>query len=593
MPNTSCFRAPIPAGCRQQLSRWALEFSGRGRPVAIFRLIGARQIGEGDFQAAFFENYRAGCQAYLPIHRGSGACQGPGARCRKEESLRSAGTRDSFVNKLNVRNYATLLGRFHADCWTCRGGPGERKIDTVKYRTDPCQAGQSTDPLSSSRRVNIAGAHVRSVSHGVVHTVSVFFLLQSIGVLSIIDRSIYGTWYGKSGDRITQTLNLLSIFASLFLFWSGTRTTRIARFNRVLPLAAASLLLISVLWSVDPRVTLTQGTLYFFVVLGVIGLVESSDGDVLMDWVALICGLSAVASVVQFFIFPEPGDFRGIFLQKNVLGQVMVGGVFAALHCARSKGGRRSRSICIIALCTVVAFMSKSATSFLTILVFFPLDILGKLYLRGGSSRIISICLPICCIPIVIFFVVNADLIFDLFGKDPTLTGRTVLWAYVMDSISAKPVLGWGFYAFWSPLNPISLQIAEAIRGGNWFTLQIANSHNTILEMLLGIGFVGTSFFIFLWVRNFVLAVKCMNGPGRQFGLSAVLLLIAILLVGMDEVVLLSAGQLWTSLFFMMGFFAKNAFGLHVLRGSRAGRVRARRWPLLRLQEVPFAIKVR
>jgi len=439
----------------------------------------------------------------------------------------------------------------------------------VKHRTDLSRAGQSQALLNSFPRVNIAGSHVRSVSRGMLYAASVFFLLQSMGALSIIDRSIYGTWYGKTGDHLTQALNLLSIFASLYLFWSGTRTTRIARINRVLPLAAASLLLISVLWSLDPRVTLTQGTAYFFVVLGAIGLAEALDGDTLMESVALICALSAVASVVQFFVFPEPGDFRGIFLQKNVLGQVMAGGVLAALHATRSKGGRRFRYICIIALCTIVAFMSKSATSCLTIVVFFSLDILGRLYLRGASGRIISTCLAIICVPIVILFVMNADSIFDLLGKDRTLSGRTVIWPYVIDSIGEKPVLGWGYDAFWSPLNPVSYQIGNALR------VLVPNSHNTILELLLGIGFVGTSFFIFLWVRNFVLAVKCMNGPGRQFGLSSVLLLVGILLVGINEVVLLAPGQIWTNLFFMMGFICEKKLWLaRALRTQRRPRLR-------------------
>ena len=94
---------------------------------------------------------------------------------------------------------------------------------------------------------------MRSLSHSVLYAASVFFLLQSMSGLSIIDRSIYGEWYGKAGDKITVTLNLVGIFTSLYLFWSGARKTRIAQLNWVLPLAAASLLLISVLWSVDPR----------------------------------------------------------------------------------------------------------------------------------------------------------------------------------------------------------------------------------------------------------------------------------------------------------------------------------------------------
>src|SRR6516164_4030140 len=267
-------------------------------------------------------------------------------------------------------------------------------------------------------RTGRTGSHVRFERHWLLYVASVFFFLHSMSVLSIVERSIYGEWVGKPGNKITETLNLLGIFTSLFLFWWATDKIRIARVNRVLPLAAASLLLISVLWSVAPGVTFTQGLVYFFVVLGAIGLAEAWDGDELMDLVMLICGLSAVASIVQFFIFPEPGDFRGIFSQKNVLGQVMVGGVLAGLHGARIKGGLPFRYICVIGLCTTVAFMSKSSTSIFTIFILFWLDILGRLYVKGGSSRTLGISLGLVSIPIAIFSVMNADLVFDILGKD-------------------------------------------------------------------------------------------------------------------------------------------------------------------------------
>jgi exopolysaccharide production protein ExoQ len=439
----------------------------------------------------------------------------------------------------------------------------------VKHPTDLPQAGLSANRLSSVPRVNIARSHMRSVSYSVLYAASVFFLLQAMSGLGIIDRIIYGQWHGKTGDKITETLNLLSILASLFLFWSGTHL-RIARFNQVLSLAATSLFLITALWSIDPRLTLTQGTAYFFVVVGAIGLVEALDSDELMDLIALICGLAAVASVVQLLIFPEPyEEFRGIFSQKNVLGQVMAVGVLTGLYGARIRGGRRFRNICIIALCTIVAFMSKSATSILAIALFFWLDILGRIYLRGGSFRIISTCLAIGCVPIVIF-VMYSDLIFELLGKDPTLTGRTLFWPYVIDSISKKPLLGWGFYGFWSPWNPIASQIAEAIRGDT-----IANAHNGLLEFLLEIGFLGTSVFIFLWLRNFIMAVKCMNGPAGQIGLSSVLLLTGILVVGVSETVLLSHEQIWTSLFFIMGLMCEKKLWL-ARAARRQGRPRPR-----------------
>src|SRR6516225_7676748 len=188
----------------------------------------------------------------------------------------------------------------------------------VVPRGESCRDGKHDQELRARR--GRAGSHVRFERHSIFYVASVFFLLSSMSALGIIDRSIYGEWFGKPGNKITQTLNLLAIFTSLFLFWWGTRKIRSARFNRILPLAAPSLLLISVLWSVAPGVTFTQGIAYLFVVIGAIGIVEGSDGVELMDLVALVCGLSAVSSL----IFLGPGEFRGIFSQKNVLGQLMV-----------------------------------------------------------------------------------------------------------------------------------------------------------------------------------------------------------------------------------------------------------------------------
>jgi exopolysaccharide production protein ExoQ len=476
-----------------------------------------------------------------------------------------------FFNEFDGCSYATRLG----ETWSVMDPdePEQMREHTVKHPTPLPQAGQSAGPLSSVPRVNITRSHARSVRHKVLYAASVFFLLESMSALGVIDRNVYGEWYGKTGDKITETLNLLSILVSLYLFWSARKIT-IARFNHVLPLAAASIFLITILWSLDSRLSLTQGTAYFFLVLGAIGLVETFDNDELMDLIALICGLAAIASIVQFFIVRDPLQFRGIFPQKNALGQVMAVGVLTGLHCAQIKVGRRFRNISIIVLCTIVGFMSKSATSILAMGVFFWLGVLGRIYLKGGSFRILSICLAICCVPIVIF-VLQSDLIFELFGKDSTLTGRTLFWPYVIDNISKKPLLGWGFYGFWSPQNPIALQIADAIKGDNWFTFNIVNAHNALLEFLLEIGFLGTSVFIFLLLRNFTMAVKCMNGPAGQIGLSSVLLLTGILLEGVSETVLLSHEQIWTSLFFIMGFMCEKKLWL-ARAARRQGRPRPR-----------------
>jgi exopolysaccharide production protein ExoQ len=420
----------------------------------------------------------------------------------------------------------------------------------VKQFSGSRQSGRPTDNLKSGNKLLLQAA-------------SVYFVLHSMNALSFIDTIFYGpSWYGRTGDKVSLALNLLGIAASLLLYVSGTLKKNAVRLNRVLPLTAGCLLLISVAWSSDPRLTLTQGTQYFFTIMGAYGLVEIWDSDALLELVALMCGVCAAASIVYFLVFPTLGDFAGIFDQKNVLGQAMAGGVLAGLHGVRVGGGRWFRSVCITALCVIVAFLSKSTTSILTIFVFFLLDRLGRLYLRGGASRITSIFLAASGVSAFIFLAMNSSEVFELLGKDGTLSGRTLFWPYVIDSIFQRPLFGWGYYGFWSPQNPVTSQIAEAIQIAYGYTAIIPNAHNGLLEFLLEVGVVGTSFFLFLFARNFLMAVKCVHGAAKQCGLSSILLLTGIVIVGISEEVLLAAHQIWTSLFFVMGFVCEKELWL-------------------------------
>jgi O-antigen ligase len=201
---------------------------------------------------------------------------------------------------------------------------------------------------------------------------------------------------------------------------------------------------------------------------------------------------------------------------------------------------------------------------------------LGRLYVKRISIAIIAN-LVLVSLTILIILLMNADLILDLLAKDKTLSGRTEFWPYVIKEILDKPILGWGFCAFWSPVNPVASQISYMVRGDNWNTFVVANAHNGLLEFLLEIGFAGTTLFLFLFLRNFVLAVKCLHGPAGQIGVSSVLLLITILIVGVSEDVLLSAGQIWTGLFFSMGFMCEKQLWLARAARRQIGTLGQRR----------------
>jgi exopolysaccharide production protein ExoQ len=407
-------------------------------------------------------------------------------------------------------------------------------------------------------------------SNNVLYLAKVSFLFGGIGAFGFIDKFVYGEWEGKTGSSISRILNLIFLLSSVFIYWAGTRKTKVVQFNRFLPFMAASIPLISIAWSIDPSVSFRQGTEYFFAVLGAIGLAEVSDGDDLMRLVLLVCTVSAVASLFQFFVFPDlPGaDFRGIFPQKNLLGQVMVGGVIAGLHGIRLKSKQPFRCTCAVVICTIVALMSKSGTSAFALFVLFWIEIFGRLYLRKGTSRAMATALVVALIPVAIYFVIDSDVILDALGKDRSLTGRTLIWPYVIDAIKDRPIFGWGFWSFWSPLNATSFEISREVG----FGFSITSAHNGILELLLQIGISGTALFLFIWLRNFVLAVRCLSGPGGQFAVSTLMVLTSIGEIAVSEEVLVSAQQIWTVLFFAMGLICEKQLRLDRERRRRRGR---------------------
>ena len=70
----------------------------------------------------------------------------------------------------------------------------------------------------------------------------------------------------------------------------------------------------------------------------------------------------------------------------------------------------------------------------------------------------------------------------ELVGKDSTLTGRTDLWAAVIDAVEQHPWLGYGMGAFWR--GPLS----EAIRAIPWHP---RSAHSGYLELALDLGLCG------------------------------------------------------------------------------------------------------
>jgi O-antigen ligase len=398
--------------------------------------------------------------------------------------------------------------------------------------------------------------------------VSAFFLLDALAAFSFIDRLVYGVWENKPGDKITQALALLLILGSLALFGRGYYTKKRIGTGGVLALATVAFLFLTAGWSYDPMGTVRQAILYLVLVLGSIGIASNLDVDEYMNLLRRACFLSAVASLLLLAVSPSTavstfGDFQGIFPHKNTLGQVMATGALASLHAIRVDRRRRLLDFFILFAFIGMAFKSASATACTAIFVFCCIEGIVALLRGRGAARLIGIFLILILTPILVIVATDPSPILEMIGKDPTLTGRTDIWAYVINDIWLKPLLGWGYFGFWVPNNPAAIEIARAF---GWFVTQ---AHSGLLEMLLHVGVVGTAIFFFLLLRNVTLASRCLHTSAKALAISTFLVSAGILTVGVSETVLVDYNQAWTSMFFVTGLMCEQAVRAAELRRYR------------------------
>ncbi len=399
-----------------------------------------------------------------------------------------------------------------------------------------------------------------------------FFLLNGMGAFTFADRLVYGEWADKPGDKLTQGINLLIIATSIALFTRGLRNTRTIGAGGAYVLAFVGLLLFSAAWSIDPATTIRRAFLYLVSVIGMIGIANTFDGDEFMELLNLSCLLTAIGSVALLIISPhnalmEDGSLRGLAAHKNGLGQVMMIGVLASLHRIRCQSKKRFRLIMTLSLFTVTAFATKSGTSLVVIFMLYCGSFFITLLCKEGAPRATGAFLIILTLPIAVVAMINIDYVLEVIGKDPTFTGRTELWSYVITDIYQKPILGWGYYAFWSTYNPEVGKIFDALK------YDVPQAHNGLLGMLLDIGIIGTIYFAYIMLRSFMLIFKKMGSRDREIKFSLLLCLFALIFESFSEEFLTEPFNIITMTFLITGFLCDRAVRMERRRRySRSSR---------------------
>lgn len=266
--------------------------------------------------------------------------------------------------------------------------------------------------------------------------------------------------------------------------------------------------LMSVFWSVAPLVTLKYAITYFGTTLFGMYLGMRFPTDKQLKIIALAIGIAAILSLLVVVIQPSlgvmqigdlRGDWKGLYNHKNQFGRVIsIGMISSFIYFFGAKGRKLYLFILLIELVCLIGSSSGTATVSLCI---GGLSVLYFQFLRFSENLMVSASLYLVS-ALVVGGRLLPEIILGLLGKDMTLTGRTELWPLVIDAITQKPILGYGYGAFWGIKS-------ESI----WRTLlwEAPHSHNGALEISLQLGVVGLLFFLITFIFYFVQSVRLIR----------------------------------------------------------------------------------
>jgi O-antigen ligase len=196
--------------------------------------------------------------------------------------------------------------------------------------------------------------------------------------------------------------------------------------------------------------------------------------------------------------------FRGIFGNPNDIGALMLITVSSALTCWRSATRFQRLVLAMVATAAAgTALRADSRSAFVALAVGAGMYALWRYRMRGVIAAAIAVSLVFGAMTMIHGFGDYATR-----GAD-TLTGRTDIWAYALQQVRERPILGYGY------------EVSGAIFASRYFPLWYgpwdmgphSSLHDGYLVRLIGVGIPATLVWLFIVLRPWVFIFRQTEDP--------------------------------------------------------------------------------
>lgn len=350
------------------------------------------------------------------------------------------------------------------------------------------------------------------------------FLFFWISISPFVDLTDAAVLLPSAGSNTANQAIVIGLALNLVLYAAFTDKARFGVILNAPMLLLFAWLAVSAATSIDPSLSARRVVLTA-IVFGIVAVVLMLPKDIerfadLIAAAALLvlaisyCGVVLVPTyaVHQAGELLEPehaGHWRGPFTHKNGAGAAMVLCVFMGLYVARRRSAVVGWFITIAAGVFLVCSMAKTSMALIlpSLLLSWVLVSVRSTTLRLGIvggllGLLLLLTVGSVLIPAVAAF--NAGVM-----SDPSFTNRTDIWKFATSAVSARPLFGSGFEAFWGSEDVF---FGESTSWANRAT----NSHDGYLDMLLGTGVPGLCIMLWLFIVDPLKNLKASEASGND-----------------------------------------------------------------------------
>jgi exopolysaccharide production protein ExoQ len=312
--------------------------------------------------------------------------------------------------------------------------------------------------------------------------------------------------------------------------------------------------------SQQPMRTFSSAALLLAGVLLMYYIMSRYTIDQVLELFFVLGTVTIVASIIFALALPQYGldqlgghstAWKGIFSAKNYLGNLALFFLTAAVaYRGRTPFLRSIRLLQIISCVAAIVFSQAATARVLTVVYMVCFAIMKTLHrFRKKDYFVVSLLLLVIFSTAVMVIVVWPGSLFSLLGKDVTLTGRTGIWSAVVESIAKRPLLGYGYQAFWLGLEGESYRVILTV---SWV---LAQAQNGFLDVMLEMGVAGLAIVLFVFGFAFRDGVVCLLRSRDDAQLRAVewylTIVILTLIYNLDESFLFDPKHLGSMMFLL------------------------------------------